>query len=441
MIAAANSPKVSAPQKVAVIGAGAAGIAAAWMLQQRHHVTLIEQRQRLGGHVHTVVIPDGPDAGTPVDTGFIVMNDRNYPIFTRFLERLDVPVADSDMSFAFACRRTGFEYNGSSMSTLFARRRNLASPGFLLMLRDILRFNKQARADLPALQTLGPSGHDQSLGDYLDRFGFRSPIIERYIVPMGAAIWSTSMAKMMHFPARAFIQFFDNHGLLSVNDRPQWKYLPGGSKTYVDTFERAFRKAGGDIRTGVSLRGVRRSANENHVELRHADGATESFDQVVIATHADQALALLEDPSPDERALLGAWEYSHNRTVLHRDAERMPRRRKAWASWNVIRRPDADDEQPVHLTYHMNRLQQIDSRSPYFVTLNDPTPWRDETVVREMDYLHPLYTSASFATQPRLAELNGSRHTWFAGAYHGYGFHEDAIRSGMQVGEALGGVL
>lgn len=424
-----SSPNLSDPTRlrVAVIGSGAAGIAAAWLLQRQHDVTLLERRDRLGGHVHTVDVASGPDEGTAVDTGFIVMNDRNYPIFTRFLNEMQVPRQDSDMSFSFSCRQTGFEYNGSNLNTLFAQRRNLLNPGFIRMLRDIMRFNKQALADVGQLG-------DISLGDYLADFGFRSDMVQRYVVPMGAAIWSTSMEEMMAFPASTFIRFFDNHGLLTIKDRPQWQTLVGGSRAYVEAFTDSFS---GTIRTGVELAGLHRATDQ--VTLRHTSGEHETFDHVVIATHADQALELLDDPSPEETQHLGAWAYSRNHTVLHTDAGRMPRIKRSWASWNVIRQDGSAASRPVHLTYDMNRLQNLSTKQNYFVTLNDPSAWRDEDVIREMTYQHPLFTRAALASQPHLPSLNGVKRTWFCGSYFGYGFHEDAFRSGIQVGEALSG--
>jgi predicted NAD/FAD-binding protein len=416
---------------IAVVGAGVAGITAAFLLQARHRVTLYEKNDYLGGHTHTVVIPEGPDAGTPVDTGFIVLNDRTYPLLNRLLDKLAVKISPSDMSFSYFSESSGFHYASHSFNGLFAQRRNLSNPAHLYMLLEILRFNQAARRGLPrgALANL-------TLGDFLQRLKMSRRFRTRYIVPMAAAIWSAPDADIMHFPMETFARFFENHGLLSVRDQPQWYYVEGGSHTYVKAFRDRFR---GTIHAGIAVRGIRRTASG--VQVRLAGGMQQNHDLAIVAAHADEALGLLEDPSSDEKRLLGAWDYSRNQVVLHVDTDWMPTNRRAWASWNYRRQASADGRAPVTLTYHMNRLQHLRTRKPYFVTLNPPRPIAAEATVARFEYHHPTYTFASMATQPELPRLNGARRTYFCGSYWGYGFHEDAVHAAVEVAAALGGRL
>ena len=416
---------------IAVVGAGVAGITAAFLLQARHRVTLYEKNDYLGGHTHTVVIPDGPDAGTPVDTGFIVLNDRTYPLFNRLLNKLAVEIRPSDMSFSYISEASGCHYASHSLNGLFAQRRNLGNPGHIYMLLEILRFNQAARRGLRR-----GSLANLSLGEFIQRLKMSRRFRTRYIVPMAAAIWSAPDADIMEFPMETFARFFDNHGLLSVRDQPQWYYVKGGSHTYIKAFRKMFR---GIVHAGIAVRGVRRTASG--VMIRMANGTRQKHDLVVVAAHADEALKLLEDPTADEKSLLGAWDYSRNQVVLHRDAGWMPPHRRAWASWNYRRQASADGRAPVTLTYHMNRLQHLNTRSPYFVTLNPPRPIAAGATVARFEYDHPTYTFASLATQPQLPRLNGPRRTYFCGSYWGYGFHEDAVRAAVDVAAALGGRL
>lgn len=416
---------------IAVIGAGVAGVTAAFLLQERHRVRLYERNDYVGGHTHTVVIPDGPDAGTPVDTGFIVLNDRTYPLFNRLLEKLAVEIRPSDMSFSYCSQRNGFQYASRSLNALFAQRRNLVNPAHVYMLLEILRFNRTVRHNLR-------EGHLKhlTLGDFLRQTQMSRRFRDRYIVPMAAAIWSSPDVDVMDFPMETFARFFENHGLLSPGDQPQWYYVGGGSHTYVQAFRRRFE---GTIHTRLPIAGLKRDAAG--VDVRLPDGTRRRHDVAILAAHADEALALLEDPSPDEQKLLGAWGYSRNRVVLHTDASWMPPNRRAWASWNYFRHAAADGRGPVTLTYHMNRLQQLNTQKPYFVTLNPPGPIAPASTVAVFDYQHPMYSFASLATQPDLPGLNGHRRTYFCGSYHGYGFHEDAVRSAVAVAAALGGEL
>jgi predicted NAD/FAD-binding protein len=414
--------------RLAVIGAGVAGLTAAYILQRKHHVTLFEKNDYAGGHTHTVTVDKGPDAGLPVDTGFIVMNHRNYPLLTRLLGQLNVQLQDSDMSFAYHDQASGLQYCGSSLGGVFAQRRNLVRPSFIRMLREILRFYKEASADLQS----GMPG-DLSLGDYLARGRYQDGFIRHHVIPMGAAIWSTPCDRMMAFPALRFFQFLDNHGLLSLGERPQWKTVQGGSHTYVKRMLAGFA---GDVILNSPVRQVSRRPDGAVVTL--PDGQSMSFDAVVIAAHADEALALLADVSDEEKSLLGAWAYQPNDTVLHTDASVMPPLRRAWASWNYTRETDAGEGGPATLSYHMNHLQRLAAAREYFVTLNRRQPYPAGSVIARMVYGHPVYTAAAMATQTRLAALNGVRNTYFCGSYFGYGFHEDAVRSGVAVAQAFG---
>ncbi len=417
-----------APKRIAVVGGGVAGITAAHILQRAHDVTLFERNDYVGGHTNTLEIPDGPDAGTPVDTGFIVCNDWTYPTFLRLLDQLGVAADDSDMSFSFHCRRTGFQYNGNTLGSLFVQRRNLVRPWFYRMLWDIARFNKRAVADLDAGRLCG-----RTLGAYVTEGGYSAAFREMYILPMGAAIWSTPAAGMLAFPAESFIRFFKNHGLLSVSRRPQWKFVRGGSREYVRAFLRQFR---GQVLVSSPVERIRREAGRAFVTPRGA--AEREFDAVVLAAHADESLGMLADPTEEERSLLGAWRYQPNTAVLHSDASLLPPLRGAWASWNYTRETGDGGADAVSLTYHMNRLQRLRTREQYCVSLNSRSPVAPGREIRRIEYTHPSYTAASLATQEKLARLNGVRGTWFCGSYFGYGFHEDAVKAGAAVGRGFG---
>lgn len=411
----------SGPRHIAVIGSGVAGLAAAHILQQTHRVTLFEKENRLGGHTHTVTIPDGPDAGTPVDTGFIVMNHRNYPLLTQLFNELGVELRDAEMSFGYHDVPSGLQYSGSGLGGMFAQRSNLFRPAFHRMIRDIMRFFKLAGHDV-----MEGNIPDETLADYLKRHEFGRAFIDHHIIPMGSAIWSTPCEEMMQFPARSFLQFFRNHGLLSLSDRPQWKTVIGGSSDYVERMRAQWKQV--DIRLNAKIAGI----NRNHgVRVLFHDRDEERFDQVLIATHADQALPLLIDPSEDEARSLGCWEYRRSRTLLHTDETVMPPLRKVWSSWNFTRLEGSQ----TCLTYSMNRLQGLKTTRHYFVSLN----LRDEpgNVIRSFDYEHPMFTRAALAQRPQLEQLNGIRQTWFAGSYFGNGFHEDAVRSGIQAARAM----
>lgn len=414
---------------IAVIGAGVAGIVSAYLLQEKYQVTLFEQNDYLGGHTNTIEITDGPDAGLAVDTGFIVLNDATYPLFQKFLARLDVPTRVSEMSFGFQCLQTGLVYAGNDLNGLFAQRKNLINPTFYRFLFEIDRFNRTATRDLNA-----HSVSKITLGEYLQQGKFSPYMITNYLLPMAAAIWSTPTLRAADFPAEAFLRFFKNHGLLSVRNRPQWKTVVGGSFAYVKAFQKNFS---GDIHLNAGVEKIFRKADG--IQLQFTDGRNENFDKVVIATHADQALRLLGDPNIEEQRLLSPWEYQLNHTVLHTDASLLPQQKSAWSAWNFTREVAEDtDTQPVFVSYYMNRLQGLQAQQDYCVTLNRRESFRPETVIAEFDYHHPQYSFASLATQSELPSLNGENNSWFCGSYFGYGFHEDAVRSAVAVAENLG---
>lgn len=406
--------------RIAVVGSGISGMSAAWLLSKRHHVTLFEADQRIGGHSHTVIAN-----GVPVDTGFIVYNERTYPNLTALFDYLGVETKDSSMSFSVSLDQGRLEYAGS-LAGLFAQVRNVASPRFWSMLKDLARFYHRAPRDLADVGTT-------SLGDYLDGIGCGAAFRDDHLYPMAAAIWSTPAHRIPDFPAAAFIRFCENHGLLKFLRRPIWRTVTGGSREYVKALTAGFADR---IHAGCAVTSIRRY--DHGAVVTTADGP-QCFDHVVIATHADQALKLLSDPSDDERNLLGAFHYRSNEAVLHSDPALMPERKRVWASWNYASKATAD--QPLlSVTYWMNRLQGIAEDNPLFLTLN-PLREPDPALVHQrIAYDHPMFDAAAGAAQHHLWSLQGQRNTWFCGAYFGAGFHEDGLQSGLAVAEQLGGV-
>ncbi|MEX0953542.1 MAG: FAD-dependent oxidoreductase [Nitriliruptoraceae bacterium] len=411
--------------RVVVVGSGIAGLASAWLLSRRHEVHLIERDTRLGGHTNTVGVaqPDGSSLG--VDTGFIVHNTVTYPLLVRLFDELGVATQPSDMSWSVHCERCRLEYAGS-LSGVFADRRRVADPRHLRMVADVSRFNRLGRR----LLDRGVSG---TVGELLDAHHFSRSFRNHHLLPMAAAIWSTGTGSADGFPAATLLRFFANHGLLSVNGHLSWRTVTGGSSSYVPALTAPL---GDRVHRGHGVVGIAR--DDAGVVLRLGDGTTMDADRVVIATHADEALGLLDDATPQEKELLGAWDYSTNEAVLHTDVGQLPTRRAAWASWNYRLTDCTVSTDRVSLGYHMNRLQRLDAPEEYVVTLNPTTPIDEHRILRRFTYTHPVYSTASVATHDELASLNGPRHTHFAGAYHRFGFHEDALWSAVRVADDLG---
>jgi hypothetical protein len=418
-------PQPKTKLEIAVIGTGIAGMSAAWLLSPAHHVTVYEAAPRLGGHSNTVDVP-GPDGPVGVDTGFIVYNEATYPNLTALFRHLDVATQPSDMSFGVSLRGGALEYAGTDLRGMFAQPANLLRPRYWQMLRDLLRFYREARADLPALRA------ETRLCDYLRARGYGAAFVQDHLLPMAAAIWSTPAAHVGEQSAAAFIRFCDNHGLLQVKDRPVWRTVTGGSRSYI----RALTAPIADqLRPGCGVRAVRRLPDR--VLVTDASGKESRFDHVVIAAHADQALAMLPDPTQAEARLLGAIRYRANIAVLHTDPALMPRRRRAWCSWNYL---DGGDAQGPSITYWMNRLQDLRTARPLFVSLNPPRDPDPATVLHREAYTHPVLDAPAVAAQSALWSLQGTRRTWFCGAWFGAGFHEDGLQAGLAVAEQLGGV-
>jgi len=419
-----NSP--NGAQSVAIIGAGIAGLGAAWALSRRHRVTLYERDSRFGGHAHTVVARV-EDNEISVDTGFIVYNERNYPHLIALFDTLQVATATSDMSFGVSVDGGALEYSGSDLRALFAQPLNSLRPRFWRMLKDIARFYRKAESYRDA------AGAGMSIGELLTREAYSDAFVEDHLIPMAAAIWSASRDDIRHYPAARFIDFFANHGLLSLTDRPQWRTVIGGSQEYVRRLLDA-----SPIERAPSSRIATVRRHSHGVDLVMEDGQARAFDQVVLATHADQALALLENPSADERQVLGSFRYSRNATWLHRDPRLMPRRRRAWSAWNYLQHSSRAGHVPLSVSYWMNRLQPLPTKHQLFVTLNpvhDPLP---ELVHGRFDYDHPVFNEATARAQAESAVIQGTDNTWFCGSYLGHGFHEDALQSGLWVAEQLG---
>lgn len=402
--------------RIAIIGSGIAGNTIAYHLQREHDITVFEAGSHIGGHTHTHDIElDGRRHA--VDTGFIVFNDRTYPNFIALLDELGVAWQPSHMSFSVRCEKTGLEYNGTNLNALFAQRRNLLRPAFYRMIQDILRFNRQA------LELLA-EGPEIRLGDYLAQNGYGQDFIDYYIIPMGSAIWSTEARQMLQFPARFFVRFFHHHGMLTVNDRPQWRVIRGGSASYVEALTAGFRDR---IRLNTPVAEVRRL--KRSVRVKPVGGVEESFDWVFFACHSDQALAMLKDPSAAEREVLGAIPYQENSIYLHTDRSLLPKRKLAWAAWNY--HVTAKPLDRVAVTYNMNILQGLDAREQILVTLNHTDHINPAKVIKRLTYHHPVYTTASTLAQARHGEISGINRTAYCGAYWRNGFHEDGVVSAL----------
>lgn len=412
--------------RIAIVGAGVSGLVCAHLLHPEHEIALFEANDYAGGHTNTIRV-DTEHETHHVDTGFIVLNDRNYPNFQKLLAGAGVPTQPSNMSFSVS-DGGDFEYNGSSANGLFARRSNLARPSFHRMVLDLLRFNREA----PAL--VGLNGSGPSLGQFLADGGYSPQFVDRLIVPQASAVWSADPRSMWEFPASMLADFFANHGMFGLSGRPNWLTVEGGSARYVEALVRPFADR---LRLSTPVRRIERF--EDHVEVTPAGGEPECFDQVVLAVHSDQALRMLADPSGAEAEVLGAIPYQANDTVLHTDRSLLPRRRRAWASWNFHLQQEQAPRTTV--TYHMNRLQSLSADREFCVTLNRTEAIDPESVLRVLRYDHPVYTPAGLAAQRRFGEVSGVRRTHYCGAYWGYGFHEDGVVSGLRVCESFGRVL
>lgn len=423
---------------VVIVGSGAAGLAAAWLLAKRCKVTLLEKENRLGGHAHTATVrlPSEQSSGVAVDgqeilkidTGFIVYNEPSYPNMTRWFEAMSVDTEASDMSFAVSRDNGGFEYAGGPALGLLAQRTLPLRPRFWRMLIDLLRFYRQAPGQIP-------EDSEQTLGDFLRQHRYNDAFIQDHLLPFGAAIWSTSKNKMLDYPAASFIRFCSNHGLLQVSNRPQWRTVSGGSEQYVRAVEQSL--APDAVITDFEVARIRRTSEG--VSVFDTTGRQIDADHVVIAAHADDALNSLETPTPEERALLSRFKYEANLAILHTDESYLPKRRRAWCSWNYVEL-NGDDASQVSVSYWMNRLQNLSSDTNYIVTLNPSTLPDASKTFRSQMYHHPVFTPETWKAQQQLWTLQGQQRTWYCGSYFGSGFHEDAVQAGLAVAEQLGGL-
>ncbi len=409
--------------KIAVVGSGIAGLGAAWLLSRAHDVVLFEAQSRLGGHTHTHRVASS-EGELAVDTGFIVHNPDNYPVFTRMLAELGVASQPTTMGFSVQDARTGLEYNATNLNSMFCQRRNLVSPRFLRMVREIVRFYRDSRS-LLALDGEGPT-----LGEYVREHGYSDLFVEDHLVPMASALWSSPSSSVMQFPAKYLVRFMDNHHMLQVDGRPQWRVVQGGSSSYIAAMKANWNVA---VRLSSPVRTVRREAG---CVMVAADTGEEAFDQVVLACHSDQALSLLADPTEEEHAILGAIRYQENEAVLHTDTSLLPARRAAWAAWNAYIPAQVGADCTV--SYCMNLLQSLRTTETYVVTLNRSDEIAADKVIARMRYQHPIHDHRSVAAQLRRQEINGVSRTWYAGAYWGFGFHEDGLRSGVEAARELG---
>jgi len=416
-------------KNIAIVGTGIAGLSAAWLLAQRHQVTVFERASWTGGHTNTVDVElDGREI--PVDTGFIVYNEKNYGNLVALFRHFDVETQTGDMSFGVSLDGGRLEYSSDVPRGLFGQPRNLMRPGFWAILRDIRRFYAQAPVDLANGALAG-----LTLGQYLQRENYGRDFARDHLLPMGAAIWSARAEDMERYPAESFIRFFESHDLLNLQDRMKWRTVSGGSRSYVEKLTASFSDR--IYRNCPVVKVARTGAG---VVLEDGQGRRHSFDHVVMATHADDTLDMLSDASLDERNILGAIRYSENRAYLHHDASLMPKRKSVWASWNYLADTRSESARPPEVSYWLNRLQNLPAKQNVFLTLNPATPPEEARRVAEFNYHHPLFDSAALSAQPELWRLQGHRNTWFCGSYFGYGFHEDALQSGLAVGEVLGDV-
>lgn len=414
--------------KIAVVGAGISGLGAAYALRGQHDVTLYEAAPRAGGHTHTVdVTLDG--LTYPVDTGFLVYNERTYPQLIKLFGDLAIPIAKSDMSFGLSVRHAGrtLEWAGTSLDTVFAQRRNLLSPRFIWMLRDLLRFNRHATRIAQASEPQ----EDMTLGEFLDQHRYREPFRRWYLLPMAAAIWSCPTATMLDYPIATFARFCDNHGLLQISGRPQWFTVRGGARQYVARMCAALN----EVRLDSAVVAVTRDASARQVVVQ-SRGGTGRYDQVVLACHSDQSLALLKDADAAEQEVIGSVRYQPNRAWLHTDQRLMPECRKVWSSWNYLSEAD-ERSSSVSVTYLLNKLQPLPFKTPLLLSLNPRGEPQPELTLAQIEYSHPVFDRAAIAAQRKLPAIQGQRRVWFAGAWTGFGFHEDGLKSGLAVAAAI----
>lgn len=417
-----NSNKIESKQNIAIIGSGISGLTSGYVLSQKHNLTLFEANDYLGGHTNTENINLGGKS-YPVNTGFIVFNDWTYPNFIKLMDQLGVKSEASEMSFSVRDENTGLEYNGTTLNSLFAQRLNLFKPAFIKMILDILKFNKQTVAALENNEIK----EGQTLGEFVEKYGYGRMFINQYIVPMGSAIWSASVDVMMDFPLKFFLQFFNNHGMLSVDERPQWRVISGGSKSYVEPIIENFKQ---NIHLNTPVQRVKRF--DDHVEITTVKGDKHSFDQVIFACHSDQALSLLEDASADEHQVLGAIPYQMNDVVLHTDERLMPKKKLAWAAWNY-HIPQRHSEHGM-VTYNMNILQNFDDApETLLLTLNRSQEIDPNKIIKQYQYAHPVFTLDGMTAQGRHSEVSNQNRTHFCGAYWFNGFHEDGVNSALRV--------
>lgn len=413
-------------RKIAIIGSGISGLTCAYLLDKSHDVTVFEKNDYVGGHTATVDITH-QGSSYAIDTGFIVFNDRTYPNFNKLLDKLGISGKPTEMSFSVHNRNSGFEYNGHDINSLFAQRSNILRPVFWRLIVEIIKFNRLCKA-LYHSDDINPK---ETLGKFLSTNGFSSFFSEHYILPMGAAIWSTSLKEIEAFELRFFIRFFYNHGLLNIADRPQWYVVPGGSRSYVEAIMSRLRKP---IQTGTNIRSIVRE--DEGIVIKLESGTSQRFDEVIFACHSDQALTLLEDPSDEEQEILSSIPYSRNEVVLHVDTSLLPERKLAWASWNYML--DGNTTRPACVTYNMNILMGIQSDSTFCVTLNQSEAIDEQKVIRRFIYYHPVLNHDSVLAQKRRDEINGKKHTHYTGAYWYNGFHEDGVKSALDVTERFG---
>jgi len=411
--------------KVAIIGSGISGLTAAYLLQKDHDVTVFEANDYIGGHTHTHEINQNNKAWK-VDSGFIVYNEKTYPNFIRLLKKLEVKTQKTTMGFSVKAPEKNLEYSGGSINTVFAQRLNLFKPSFLIMLKDILRFNRLAARELSKV------GESTTINSFLKKHGFSRQFVENYIIPMGAAIWSTAANKTTEMPAAFYIRFFKNHGLLQIFNRPQWFVIKGGSKSYVQKMVESFKKK---VLLSCPVKKVERGPSGVKIYFETSPSPM-LFDKVVIATHSDQALALLKDPSKDERTILEAFPYQKNTAIVHTDVSLMPKNKSTWSSWNYLL--SADVNRPVTLTYNMNILQSLDAKPDFLVTLNSMDEINPSKVIKKIEYNHPLFTVDGVRAQKKKNQISGHNNTFYCGAYWGNGFHEDGVNSALDVCKALG---